>query len=359
MKKFIAFTMALLLAAAAWGGTAAAAVVSALAARTEDRMPAFGSFTGTIIDITETSGDPGRTVVTVENEDEARVNFILEENTFLPEGFTLEEGIRVTGFYDLSLPVPMIYPPQYRAVALVPDMAGMDVPMPVFVKMDRFDEDLISYDGMLRLNIGPDTEIILQSGREFELFGQTVEEALTNRAMLVFYTVSTRSIPALTTPSLIVVFYERAIHPPLVQIDPEDLVGTPPADEDLVSMVFPEPGTLVELVIENEIITEFPFAVHEDGMILVPLYLVANALDITLGWDGETQRVVVDGRYQLSIGQDEYTLADGSTISLGTAPVIIDDRTHVPLSFFREVMDFNNAWFHAMQVIIDNEERME
>jgi hypothetical protein len=46
-------------------------------------------------------------------------------------------------------------------------------------------------------------------------------------------------------------------------------------------------------------------------------------------------------------------------IQLGTAPAIVEGKTFVPLSFFKEVTRLNNAYVFESQIVIDNGERME
>jgi hypothetical protein len=66
------------------------------------------------------------------------------------------------------------------------------------VKVDFFNYQLVSSDGSLRLNISPDTRILLENG---QLFNRNPA----NRYLVVVYSATTRSIPAQTTPSQIIV----------------------------------------------------------------------------------------------------------------------------------------------------------
>jgi hypothetical protein len=98
----------------------------------------------------------------------------------------------VTGFYDGDAPVPLIFLPQYAAIVMAKDAPGQNV----FV--DFFDRQLISSDGSLRLNISQDTRILLENG---QLFNRNPA----NRYLIVVYGATTRSIPAQTTPTQIIV----------------------------------------------------------------------------------------------------------------------------------------------------------
>lgn len=120
------------------------------------------------------------------------VNFIIDRTTYFVNHRPVSIGDTITGFYDLDVPVALIYPPQYRAVAIHRQTAYEQV------KMDVFNNQLVSSDGMLQLHITPNTPIVLENGQYF--IGN-----ITNRLLLVVYGASTRSIPAQTTPEQIVV----------------------------------------------------------------------------------------------------------------------------------------------------------
>ncbi|MCL2702487.1 MAG: copper amine oxidase N-terminal domain-containing protein [Defluviitaleaceae bacterium] len=334
LAAVIAATALISAPAAVWGGN----VTDAIRAGLGDKMPAFTAFTGTIIEISDYHGDPGRKFVSVEDEDEGVVNFILTENTlFFTAPALLYEGNAVTGYYDNLRPMMMIYPPQPEAFAFSAVMQE-----PPFVKLDRFDGELVSFDGMLKLNITADTIIHNQDGDDFEHAGQTLEEALAGAALKVIYSVSTRSIPALTTPDFIMVLYETAEIP--------------------VIPVYPAAGTPVPLVVQNELAGEVPFEALDDGTVMVPLRVVSDALGIELGWDGETQSVIWDGLIKLSIGADEYICerrGEAVSINIGAAPTLINDRTYVPLQFFTEVAGFNNAYFFEGQIEINDFDLMQ
>ena len=102
-------------------------------------------------------------------------------------------GDEVTGYYDGDAPVPLIYPPQYHALVMVKEHPYQNV------KVDYFDEQLVSRDGKLKLNLSSYTSIVLRNGQVF-----TRNPA--NRNLIVIYGPTTRSIPAQTIPFQIVVW---------------------------------------------------------------------------------------------------------------------------------------------------------
>ncbi|MCL2405423.1 MAG: hypothetical protein FWC92_07750 [Defluviitaleaceae bacterium] len=158
-----------------------------------DNMPVFGSMTGTVVRIATQYTDPPSYAFYLEGESGSAV-LITDFNTFFL-GEIPEVGDTITGFHLMTTFMRAIYPPQYDVSVIVNgDFENIAV--------DRFDDELISYDGNLRLNIGEDTEIILQDGELFDC-------ELAHRKLVVLFDISTRSIPAQTTPNKIIVLFEQ------------------------------------------------------------------------------------------------------------------------------------------------------
>lgn len=120
------------------------------------------------------------------------VNFIVGPEAYVIDNRPLRAGLRVAAYYDASLPVPLIFPPQYQArivAVLTRDEQIM---------LNKFDRNLTARDGSLQLNLARNTDIET-------LNGQRVSCNPGNQTLLVFYSVTTRSIPPQTTPRRIVV----------------------------------------------------------------------------------------------------------------------------------------------------------
>jgi hypothetical protein len=92
----------------------------------------------------------------------------------------------------------MIYPPQFEAVAIQVSNQEQNL------KVDLFDANLTSADHMLKLNISKDTLVVTKDGKVFN-------GDLANRKLAVFYRTSTKSIPAQTTPSKVVVISDPIV----------------------------------------------------------------------------------------------------------------------------------------------------
>lgn len=120
------------------------------------------------------------------------VNFIVDPMTQVIDHRRLRVGMQVAAFYDSSLPVPLIFPPQYRAQIVT--LLGRNEQ----VMIGNFNADMLAADNSLQLNVARNTVIKTVNGQNF-----TCNPG--NRTLLVYYTSTTRSIPPQTTPRKIIV----------------------------------------------------------------------------------------------------------------------------------------------------------
>ncbi len=121
------------------------------------------------------------------------INFVLSPGTYVTDNTPLRTGMRVTAFYDVSQPVPLIYPPQYQAAFIARTEPGENI------MIAYFDSNLLSSENQLQLNIGPGTRITTANGQRYVC-------SLGNNLLMVYYGATTRSIPPQTTPERIIVF---------------------------------------------------------------------------------------------------------------------------------------------------------
>lgn len=160
-------------------------------------MIKFGSFYGVVKAINdfwtgneETSGC--YRLITVQTRDRNIVNFVVSPFTYFVEYAMVSVGDMITGYYNADAPVPLIYPMQIQAIVIVKDMFNINV------KVDHFNNQLVSSDGMLKIIPSMQTKIVLVNNQEFY-------DNIENHNLIVIYGPSTRSIPAQTTPFKIVV----------------------------------------------------------------------------------------------------------------------------------------------------------
>jgi len=131
-------------------------------------------------------------LMSVENRYGTLVNFVVTPSTYFVDHVMMRLGDVVTGFYDANAAVPMIFPPQFRAIVMARDVHYQNV------KVDYFNDQLVSSDNNLKLNIAPWTQIVIENGQAFT-------RSPANRNLIVTYGATTRSIPAQTTPYNIIV----------------------------------------------------------------------------------------------------------------------------------------------------------
>ncbi|WHX98729.1 hypothetical protein [Neobacillus sp. DY30] len=161
-------------------------------------MKKYGSFSGTVTMIqdylvgSEEELNGCFKLMSLLREDGSIVNFVISTTTYFLDHVIVSVGDHVTGFYDVNVPVILIYPPQYQALIIVKDHSYQNV------KVDYFNSQLVSSDGQLQLNISSYTPLLLQNDQPF-----TLNPA--NRNLLVVYGPATFSIPAQTTPYKIIV----------------------------------------------------------------------------------------------------------------------------------------------------------
>lgn len=119
-------------------------------------------------------------------------NFMVSSSTYVIQNARLRPGMSVTAFYDSSLPIPLIFPPQYQAVIIGRRNSNE------MIYAGYFNQNLVSEDNSLQLNISRSTEITTSNG---QIFNCSPEGQL----LIVYYTNTTRSIPPQTTPRKIIV----------------------------------------------------------------------------------------------------------------------------------------------------------
>ncbi len=157
----------------------------------------FASITGTIIEMVPTRmgnrrANPCMLFTTVEDMDGNTVNFIISPTTYVADYETLSVGMMCTFWYATDAPVPLIYPPQYNAVVVAQEINGR------MINVSFFNTSLINEEQNLQLNIDGAVDVRTVNNQYYQ--GNPA-----NHNLVVFYDTSTRSIPAQTTPSKIVV----------------------------------------------------------------------------------------------------------------------------------------------------------
>lgn len=165
------------------------------------RMPGgrsrFGFVTGTIVEMTPAAMGNRRAggcmiFVTVEDADGNIVNFIMTPATYVVDFETLSVGMMCTFWYAADAPMPLIYPPQYNAVVAARVKAERRV------DVDYYDSSMVNGEQTLQLNMDGSVDVRTTNNQYYQ-------GSPANHKLVVIYDNSTRSIPAQTTPKLVVV----------------------------------------------------------------------------------------------------------------------------------------------------------
>lgn len=106
----------------------------------------------------------------------------------------LKEGMEVTVVYAIDSPMGMSLPPYLSTVTAV--VANADAGN---VTVGHFSADGTDWVHSLHLNISDETRILNLEGAKIRLSAEDVK----NQDALVFYDITTKSLPAQTTPSLV------------------------------------------------------------------------------------------------------------------------------------------------------------
>ena len=263
---------------------------------------------GTIKDINDYHTGDGAKIVAIEDENELPSNIIITKDTYVINMDKLAVGETLTVFYDAMKPMILIYPPQISADAAIVGEIDLNV------KVDLFNEELVSADNFLKLNISEDTEIVSEDGSKFE--GE-----LYNRKLVVLYGAATKSIPAQTNPTKIIVLDEE------------------------------KPVILDEIAVNGKKLEAVKPILNDGGVVMVPVRAVAEALGYEVGWNQEEQKVTVGELLSFRIGEDNYTMDDTSGIQLYAAPLLEEGTTYVPLSFISEFLNASTSQVNSQVVI--------
>lgn len=211
-----------------------------------ENLAYYNSFTGTVKKITEYKSLKGFTYLLVVNEEGAIANIILSNDTYRINDEKISIGSVITGYYEAKAMIMMIYPPRYYAEVIMVTNKEQNR------KVDYFDKELISADRTLKLNISKETEIILKDGTTFQ--GE-----LAYRRLLVFYDITTKSIPAQTTPSKVVVLSE----PEKPDDDKQSYYGSFTGIVKEMTSSLTDKG-VTKVLVENEAGTEAYFTISKD-----------------------------------------------------------------------------------------------
>lgn len=201
----------------------------------------------------------------------------------------LKKGLKVVAYYDRNKPMPLIYPATIiPAIVVVHDEKEMEQ-----VKVSKFDKNLLSLDGELRLRLDKETVLMNEKGDKVK------EEELYGRELIVFYTISTKSIPAQTAPEKVIVLNSTN-------------------DQNV-----------------QQLINEDHYM--KNGAKMIPLRKIAEFLGYDVQWEQKTTGIMMrlqNRSFQVSIGKVEYGY-NRSVRKFDVAPEVNNGKTYVSEDFLK------------------------
>ncbi|EGQ26309.1 copper amine oxidase domain protein [Sporosarcina newyorkensis 2681] len=296
MKKAVPFAMSALLV----GGALTPAAVFANEGGNSEEMqvkPSFVQVEGTIesVEVGEQS-----TLYSIKDGEETNVLAVMKETLVFDntgKQVELKKGDKIVAYTNADKPMIMIYPPQYT-----PDVVIVETEKTGFAAVEAFDEDLLSKHLSLKLNVDEKTVLSSVSGKE------VTAADLPEKDLLVFYTMTTRSIPAQTTPEKVVVLDGNA------------------DDSDSE---------------KNSVIEEMIAADHHmvNGVKMVPLRALAVELGYKVESTGKGAIISKDARsYTITRGEKAYGY-NKSLRQFDVAPDLLERwKTYVPVELIEDMM---------------------
>ena len=277
-----------------------------------------------------------KTTTDVNNKDDQNntVNLKITDDTLVYDNLgnkkalsDLTDGSKITVFTGSYEPTPLILPVQYTANVIIinGDKEGN-------VNVDTYLADEEGYTNAannLNIAAADDTKIVDKDEKEYK-------GDLDKNDLIVFYGASTKSIPAQTTPTKVVVLGKNEIA--LKQIEAaKNATPAPTAAPEVTEAPQVSYAGLVNVVIGDKNVSE---VYAKDNTTMVPLREVAEAAGFTVTWDAENRAVILnDGVYSLKIGENSYVKGKMMPLTLSAAPEIVNDLTYVPAEFFAEVTE--------------------
>lgn len=245
---------------------------------------------GTISRINERNGNVS-ILVDIEDDDYGIVYHISDkvslwdrESEELVGTDKLEEGMEIEVYYPTNTPVALSLPPQLTPEIIV--IQGEEYAGSSYV--GEFNDNLVSTDNYLKLKIAEDTLLVNEEGQAVEL------EDIYGKPVLVFYGAATKSIPAQTVPSKVV----------LLDIEEET------EDAGVISETDQE---------------------EPEEVSMIALRDTAEELGYKIEWNGQERSITLTKPNQtigMKIGDDNYSL-NKSLRKFGQAPVLKDGVTYI------------------------------
>ena len=245
--------------------------------------------------------------------DEVEVSFVTTEDTFVVSADENVTDVEVKeGDNVVVVSTSLLLTKDIKFADAI--VVEAEAEQPVFVdKFDIVEEQLISADGNLVVNVEN-------------------KEEYAGKKLLVLYSVTTMSIPPQAIPNRIIVM---------------------PEDEE-VSISFTVGSKELDINDKKVEVEIAPYIVGE-GTTLVPLRVISEAFGAKVGWDGETQTVMIvdsDTQIILQIG-NKTAFVNGEAVEMEEAPELLGSGvTTVPLRFVSETFKAEVNWDESQLITV-------
>ncbi len=203
-----------------------------------------------------------------------------------------------------------------RIIIIMDGETSVDVD--AYLKSEE-ENTLVNSKKDLQINIDKETKYVNVNGEEVK------PENLETSVLVVFYGISTKSIPAQTTPDKIVV----------TDIKVKNIGGVKDTEE-----VKEEPEKVKKLVVNDKEVCDLSYDA-EAKTFMIPVRAVAESLGYTVEWFGGELKVTVnndESGVEFKIGENSYKAKDAESCKLEKQPELINDTTYVPSSVFSKLL---------------------
>ncbi len=299
MKKSIPFALAATLATSVLAVPVTFAEGDAVTILEQEKQEQsnFIKLTGTTSKIEQRTNETLYTLI--EKQDDlfaitVQNNTLVFDNTGKP--VKLKEGMAFTAYVNKNKPMILIYPPQYTPEVVIIHTEAMGT-----AEIGIFDQDLVNQTNSLKLHVADQTEIT-------NLVGDVLkQEDIVNKEVIVFYDITTRSIPAQTTPSKIIVLEGEQEAPQPVEVD-----------------------VIAEMINNDHHIV--------NGKQMVPLRLLAEELGYTVKSTGNGA-ILTKGNSSFTITRGEKMYGYNKAIGyFEEAPALLEtNKTYVEVDFIDQL----------------------
>lgn len=281
----------------------------------EEAMP---SYLTTLGEVTEINAEENYVIVKTDVEE---IRFNMDENTLLigndaASKFELAEGKLVSVTHSQAM--TMSIPAQSYAFAIIEiNETGMGNPIYAVVEEVKETENglvIVTDAGTKEITVAKEAQVLPFLTRNIV----RIEDVKAGSRVLLFYDMLTMSIPAYATTEKVVIL------PELVVEETEEVA------ENVVVLAN---GEKVEIKEDEEIY-------EVEGVKMIPLRTVAEALGFEVVWDAEGQSInLVKETFSsmIRIGDVEGGI-NRARLVLEVAPQLPADKTYVPVSYINEVV---------------------